>query len=127
MGVNGNAVRAMFNYMAAETLEKYLAWFKARPDERFCYWSKDEPIMEKDKDDPGILAAHPEIEDINDHTKVRLAGPNAIMLYAFCPRLREAIGDMYDGGVKSGRDDCVHWLVEKEFDKDNFVMTISRT
>lgn len=126
MGVNGNAVRAMFNYMAAETLEKYLAWFRAYPDERFCYWSKDMPIMEKDKDNPDILAAHPEIEDINDHTKVRLAGSNAIMLYAFCPRLREAIRDMYDSGVKSGRDDCARWLVEKEFDKDNFVMTISR-
>ena len=126
MGVNGNAVRAMFNYMAAETLEKYLAWFRVYPDERFCYWSKNMPIMEKDKDNPDILAAHPEIEDINDHTKVRLAGPNAIMLYAFCPRLREAIRDMYDSGVKSGRDDCARWLVEKEFDKDNFVMTISR-
>lgn len=126
MGVSGNAVRAIFNYMAAETLEKYLAWFRVYPDERFCYWSKNMPIMEKDKDNPDILAAHPEIEDINDHTKVRPTGSNSIMLYAFCPRLREAIRDMYDSGVKSGRDGCVRWLVEKEFDKDNFVMTISR-
>lgn len=127
MGVSGNAVRAIFNYMAAETLEKYLAWFRVYPDERFCYWSKNMPIMEKDKDNPDILAAHPEIEDINDHTKVRPTGSNSIMLYAFCPRLREAIRDMYDSGVKSGRDGCVRWLVEKAFDKDNFVMTIGRT
>ena len=91
MKYDGVACMAMFRAIAVDSWKKYNDWFDEHPEEPYCYWSKDEPIHPDDKDNKELLAKHPEIEDIDDHTIVERKG-DSLKFSKFCPRLRKSIG-----------------------------------
>ncbi len=90
------ACMAVFKAICRETVDKYWAWFREHPGEPYCYWSADEPIAIRDKDNEELLAKHPEIEDIDDHTTVRPDG-DSLVFKDFCPKLRRAVGAYMKG------------------------------
>ena len=118
MTTKGSATKAMFNAIAKDTSKRAKAWFADHPEEPYCYWARDEFISIEDRDNPEILARHPEIEDINDHTTVYLE-KGLVVIRTFCPRLREGISDFYNDGVFSGEG----WVVEPEL--DNWKVTLA--
>lgn len=93
---DGIACRALFKVIAKDTYDRYREWFRQHPEEPWCYWSKDEPIMIKDHDNADLLAKHPEIEDIDDHTTVRVED-GAVIMRDFCPRMRAPLESMLGG------------------------------
>lgn len=117
MKVNGRAVKVMFDFICAETYEKTKKWFQENPDEPYCYWSKDEFIHIRDKENQELLARHPEIEDINDHTIVEFHD-GKVFMHSFCPKLRESLSAMYEGGISENVAYGIHWWIEPDPDRD---------
>lgn len=113
MEVDGIACIAMFKAICADTYSRYMKWFDDHPEETWCYWSKDEPIRPADRDNEELLAKHPEIEDIDDHTVVRRER-DVLVFSKFCPRMRKSLAAML--GTDS---DCV-------FVRDGLCVTVSR-
>lgn len=111
----GLATKAIFNALKRITYDRAKAWFKEHPEEEYAYWGKDEflPGSASEQDKASFAERHPEVEDIDDHTLLRMEGDEAV-LWHFCPRLKEGIKDFYEYGIDSGKG----WKVE--LDGDNF-------
>lgn len=111
MTVVGLATKAMFNLIAHDTYERAKEWFKEHPDVMFAYWAKDDFLSCEASEDSQecFLKAHPEIEDISDHTIVCF-GNDTLSLFHFCPRLMNGIKDFYESGYCCGDG----WTVEPD-------------
>ena len=107
----GSATKAMFNAISNETWHRARDWFNAHPEEEFAYWAKDDflPGSACLKSKVEFVKMHPEIEDIDDHTKVHFEG-DTLVLDHFCPRLRAGIKDFYESGYCVGDG----WTVEPD-------------
>lgn len=115
------AVKSMFNAIAKESFERAKVWFEQHPNEPYCYWSKDDFIAIKDKDNKAILDAHPEIEDIDDHTIVQWDPlSNTVFLSRFCPKLKQGIKALLDTGCHDGNVDGMRWSILPDVDNNNF-------
>ena len=101
--------------MAVKTFDRAIEWFQGNPNEPYCYWAEDSFISIADKDNKQVLEAHPEIEDINDHTIVEVdLSNNVVYLSKFCPRFKKAFTELYNSGETSGKEDDLSWdLVPK--------------
>lgn len=112
MTTRGNATKAIFNAIAKETFLRAQKWFREHPEEPFCYWAKDDFIKIADKENKQLLDAHPEIEDINDHTIVQFdLLTDTVYLSKFCPKLRAGLQDMVNAGYFENTIDGYHWRV----------------
>lgn len=116
MNVKGNAVKSMFDYVCSETYARTKKWFSEHPDEPYCYWAKDDFIPIAQKENKDLLAQHPEIEDINDHTIVEFHD-NKVLMHSFCPKLRESLSAMAEGGVTENTAYGIHWWIEPDPDR----------
>lgn len=121
MGIKGSSVKAMFDFICAETYDRTAKWFNEHPNEPYCYWAKDEFISIAEKDNQELLKAHPEIEDINDHTIVEFHD-GKVLMHSFCPKLKDSLADMMACGVSENTAYGIHWWVEPDPDRPgNFV------
>lgn len=117
MTYHANALKAMFNALARDTYTRAKAWFQEHPEEPYCYWSKDEFILIKDKHNKAILDKHPEIENIDDHTTVYFEA-NVLTLRTFCPKLRAGIRELVSSGFTGNTTHGIQYEISTE--GDNF-------
>ena len=117
MKESGLATKAIFNALCKTTYTRAVEWFREHPEEEYAYWGKDEflPGSASEQEKASFASRHPEVDDINDHTLIKLEGDTAV-LWHFCPRLKEGIKDFYDSGYDVGKD-CM-WTVKP--DGDNY-------
>lgn len=99
----GSATKAMFNAISEDTYCRAKKWFAEHPDVEKAYWAKDDflPFQASYDDKLKFVKAHPEIENIDDHTLVKF-DEGTLKLWHFCPRLRDGIADFYTSGICSG-------------------------
>lgn len=130
MTPRANAVKTVFSLLTDDVYERTQVWFKEHPNEPFAYWARDTYIAIKDKDNKELLAQHPEIENINDHTmlKPRPDGKGTI-LYGFCPDLKKSVAELMDAGCANGMTDKgIYWWVRQDPERDgNFIAEHVRT
>ena len=104
----GQATIAMFNAIAKDTKRRARRWFKEHKDCVVAYWGKDDflPYQSDYSAKREFMERHPEIEDLDDHTLLRFDN-DTLVLWHFCPRIKNGIKDFYSEGVNKGND----WLV----------------
>lgn len=123
MNYSANTIKVILDIMALSTFKRVKEWFQKNPDEPYCYWAKDNFIAIKDKDNIEILKAHPEIDDIDDHTIVQWDSySDTVFLSKFCPKIRQGIRALADSGCLSNDIDGCHWAILP--DEDNFKVLI---
>jgi hypothetical protein len=106
------AMKATLDSTIRSAFDRAKKWFKEYPDEPFCYWAKDVFISIADKDNKALLNSHPEIDDINDHTIVEFdVHNNTLYLSKFCPKLRQALKEMFEADCRSNTADGIRWSV----------------
>lgn len=122
MRIQGSATKAMFNAISEETYYRAKEWFAEHPDVEKAYWAKDDFLPFQSDSDAKLkfVKAHPEIEDIDDHTLVKF-DDDTLKIWHFCPRLRDGIADFYSSGICSGDG----WVVMPDpLISDNWVVSV---
>ena len=101
----------MFNAISDYTWCRAKDWFNKHPDVKVAYWAKDDflPYESDDAAKAEFVKKHPEVEDIEDHTRAHFEG-DTLVLDHFCPRLRAGIKDFYESGYCTGEG----WVVEPD-------------
>lgn len=104
----GLATKAMFNTIAKDTKRRAKRWFNKHKDCVVAYWGKDDflPFNATEREKQLFMEQHPEIEDLDDHTLLRFDN-DTLVLWHFCPRIRNGIKDFYSEGINKGDG----WLV----------------
>lgn len=118
----GSATKAMFNAIYKDTYYRAKRWFAEHPDVEIAYWAKDDflPYQSSDEAKLKFVKDHPEIENIDDHTLVKFDG-DTLILWHFCPRLRDGIADFYTSGICSGEG----WsVIPDPLIPDNWVLQV---